>query len=592
MPFDGLTIHCLIKEMEPKLRGGKVEQVFQHSSSDLTVVVYSRSAPGRTSRLFISASAGRPALGLTETTWGNPPSPPPFCLGLRKHLVGARILGVAPVSLWERVVALKFSSGVTLYVELTGKYSNIVLVGPDGKIIDTLRKTGPSRSQDDCGAQERVVYPGASYSLPPSPGKINPCFATAEQVVEALSAAGDEQKAIQKWLVDKFQGISPTTAKECLCRTGDPRDAEAIAAALRTLAEQALSYDPERAEPRLVKNAAGMPKDFTFVPYLLYAKEQQVKTKTLIEAADQYVCSRILRERQEELRRRLLAQATRALERARRKLANKLQDYEQARAAPFYRKAGEILLACAGQVPPGASQAELPDLHAMTEAQATGPSESVPTVRVELDPRLSPHENARLYFRKYEKAKRAMELIEPGLRESTAEVERLEGIVREVSGATTIEQLQKLQETLGDATLAQPRRPATGQNRNQGPESRPLRFRSSEGLTIIVGQNQDQNDYVTFCLAGPSDIWLHARGVPGAHVILKVTKKKQLPQKSLAEAARLAAYFSKNRDEPNVTVDYALRSNVWKPKGARPGAVLYTNYRSLVVRPEPPPTES
>ncbi|MFO7173103.1 MAG: NFACT RNA binding domain-containing protein [Bacillota bacterium] len=598
MGFDATVLAAVVDELDRHLRGGRIHKVYQPTPWELHLLVYA----GREHlRLLLSCHPQGARLHLTQVVRPNPPHPPTFCMLLRKHLEGGRILAVRQVGR-ERIAHVEVGAldelgnpaTYTLVAEVMGKHSNLVLLAPSGRIIDAARRATEEQNR------YREVLPGLPYVPPPPTGKLDPAAVTGEELGQWLARAGVEAMGRPAWqfVLDAVDGLGPLVAREIAHRAGvgglagnlGPAELDRLARACREL--YAL-VDSRAFAPTLLLDEAGQPRDFAVVELRHWAGAT-LPVDSVSALLDRFYAAQEERQRTTALRaelRRVLAQE---LGRVRRKLQAQLEDLRRAEEAEPLRQKGELLMAYLWQVPRGADRVELPNFY---------DPEQRPVV-IELDPALSPAENAQAYFRRYQKARSGLQAIREQVARSQAELQYLEQVEATLAAAASLPELEEIRAELaaegylsegpaeekgrgaGARGAAGGRRAGEGLQ-GSGQPSRPLVVRSSDGLEIWVGRNNRQNETLTFKLAAPTDLWLHAKEIPGAHVILRLPPGVEPPETSLREAALLAAYFSKARLSANVPVDYTLRRHVRKPPGARPGMVLYDHHRTLHVTPDP-----
>lgn len=572
MPFDGLVLHSVTRELKAALTGGRIERIYQPGTLEIVLTVRRNREKHR---LFLSATADAARVHLTEADPRNPVKTPFFCSTLRRHLEGNRITAVAQPGL-ERILHLtvagtdELGRAVTclLVTEIMGKHSNIILVAAEeNKIIDAVKRYSHAVSR------YREVLPGQPYVPPPPSGKADPLAATEEDFFAALSAqtpASGVAAAIQR----TYEGLSLFTAREIVCRAelapeitvGEcgVYEYRRLYASLRELVSSVVNGT---ATPTLVLGD-GAPVEFA--PFDPCQSTGNRIHATMNEVLDRFYQARTRAAAFSAQRRRLEQCLGREINRLNRKLegiAGVLNDPEPDR----YRLYGELIMANLYRLQPGKKEAALENLYL----------QDAPLVTVPLDPALTPAQNAQRYFKKYARARTAREHAAREKERLEEELAYLTGVATAVEQADSVEDLREIAEELsGQGYL--PADP--GKAKKERTEPQPLKLSSTDGFLILVGKNNRQNDYVTFRLAGQDDIWLHARGVPGAHVILKTGGREPSPR-ALEEAGALAAYFSQARQSINVPVDWTRRANVQRPKGARPGFVVYTGEKTLYADP-------
>lgn len=611
MSFDGVLLRAAAREAAASLLGARVERVFQPEPLLITLCCYRR---GEESTLLVSCHPRFARLHLTAHTPANPPAPPAFCMLLRKHLEGGVVTCVEQAGL-ERVLRIgvdrRNAEGeavrAVLIAELTGKHANLVLLNGNGVVLDALRRVPASLSR------RREVLPGRAYAAPPAQDKLplSDFLREPERASAALAArwaapadpaeAGRTAAPAWRRLVAAIDGPGPVLAREICLRAGlDPeRDAGTtrLGALCAALAGLAADVEGGRFRPTRAGGAfAALP-----LPALAAARgvpeEVFPSPGALLDAvfAPLEAAERLQRERQ-----RLGRAVAAHLARARTRLAAQEEELREVQGAEAYRVQGELIMAHLHLARPGLASLRVTDYH-----DPEAPQREIP-----LDPRLGPAANAQLYFKKYARAKRARAVVEEKVRRTREEIAYLESVEAALETALTAPELADVAGELAEAGYLKgaergrrtpkkkgaPARGGAGAVRAGGgsvPAGEPLAYRSSDGFPILVGKNNRQNDHLTLRVAAPGDLWLHTRQIPGSHVIVRLAggagappaDLDALPRRTLEEAALLAAYHSKARRSANVPVDYAFRRHVRKPRGARPGMVVYTDHRTLFVTP-------
>lgn len=576
MAFDGGYLHKVKQEID-KLAGGRVDKISQPTHD--CIVIALRSGGGN-HKLLISAEAAGAKLHLTKSALENPHTAPMFCMLLRKHLGGGKLLRTQQAGL-DRILTLVFEATnelgdrveLSLVCEIMGRRSNIILVNSEGRIIDAIKRV------DFVTSEVRQILSGLRYTLPPAQQKLNPLVTPPEALAQAVR--GGRALPLSKGLLEQVEGLSPMLAREIswfVCRGADSVTSELTAAQQERLTfflgvvQAALGE--EGGQPWLVRDATGKPVDFCFI------EPQQFPEGYRLEQAEGYsalldgfyrnkdVAERV-RQKSGDLRKLLCV----ARDRVSRKVAAQQQELLESCDREQKKQWGDILSANIYQMQKG--DTVLRSVNFFEEAQ--------PWVEIPLDPMLTPSRNAQRYYALYRKAATA----EGKLRELIAKGEHehayLETVIAELDRAES------------DAELAAIRQEVTGQGytRPEGKEQgkkpvklAPLRYRSSDGFTILSGRNNLQNDQLTLRDATNYDLWLHTQKIPGSHTIILTEGCRELPPRTLEEAAVIAACNSSARDSSKVPVDYTQVRNVKKPRGAKPGMVIYESYQTAIVEPD------
>ncbi len=572
MALDGCFLRLLKKEIEDRAIEAKVERIFQPSREEL--IFHLRGREERV-KLFFSARTGSSRVHFTEASFENPQTPPMLCMLLRKHLVGARLAGVRMKGL-ERVLWIDFDAfnelqdlvRLSIAVEIMGRHSNIILVDGEGKIIDSVKRVDLAMST------VRVVLPGVKYEEPPTQSKLDLLEAKTEDILAAVENSGERE--LSKALLENVQGLSPIVCRElAFLAAGDAdallgeRERERLAFFLKQIREQ---VEKGEGQYTLVSDLSGKPFDFAFMNITQYGTGAVTKRyDTASELLDDFFSRRDEIERMRQRAHDLLNLLTKAHDRITRKLAAQRQELAEHEKGEEKRVLGDLISANIYRLEKGAFYADLENFF----------KEGSPVVRVPLDPMLTPAENAQRYYKQYRKSKTAVSMLTKQIEQGEQELKYIDTVFDALSRARTEGELTEIREELQESGYL---RSAPGKKRAPAVLP-PLKFESSDGFEIFVGRNNKQNDDLTLKRAAKGDVWLHAKDMPGAHTII-AANGRQVPERTLVEAAALAALHSKGALSGKVAVDYTLVKNVKKPKGAKPGMVIYHDFKTIVAAPE------
>ena len=565
MPLDALCLTAVAGEVRSAVHGGKIDKIYQPTRDE--VVLYIRGPAGNV-RLLLSANPGHHRAHLTERNRENPEQPPMFCMLLRKHLQGARILELNQPPL-ERILDFKLETldelgdrvERRLVLEAMGRSANLILLDGEGRIVDCTR-----RVDGDIARGQRQLLPGLFYRQPPTVDKLNPFTLEPEEL--RLVLANPLGKAWDKLLLDSFTGLSPLVARELAFLAGG--DSEKLAAELEKLGKAV----EENHFTAYLLVREGKPVDFTFLPVLQYGPEtESIPQESFSALLDDFFSDRESAERVRQRGQDLVKSVTSARDRTARKLGNQARELEATKNRERLRELGDILTSNLHLMEKGMSTFRTMDFYDPEGGE----------VDIPLDPLLTPQQNAAKYYKEYNKAKTAEEMLTIQIEKGEKELEYLNSVLENIALAEGEKDLQEIRQELTETGYL--RRPKTAAKRAKKVSGKPMEFRSSSGLRISVGKNNSQNDLLTTKLAYKSDIWLHTQKIHGSHVILWL-EGGEADARSLTEAAQLAAYFSQARDGSKVPVDYTPVKYVKKPAGARPGMVVYTTYQTAVVEPD------
>jgi len=562
MPLDAVTVSALTRELREKTVGGRIDRVQQ---PERDMLLLSLRAGGGNLRLVIAAGTGNARIHLTSGGFENPAEPPMFCMLMRKHLVGARILSVEQPA-FERMVILTLDThdelGVSaekkLVVELIGRSANAILVGADGRIIDCMRR------MDFAGDAMRRLLPGMIYRLPPAQAK-RAFFSVTDDERRAMIAAADKDTPVDKWLMDSFSGLSPLIARELAYRCGG--DYEMLPDCAAALAESVAAGE---LEPWMI-SIDGKPRDFSFMPIRQYGASAALERYDSFSALlDAFYLSR---DRAEQQRRRSheLTKTVRTLrDRLARKLAAQREELARTGGREDVRRRAELITANIYRIRRGDRTLECEDYY----------EPGCPQVKIELDPLKTPQQNAAYNYKLYNKAKTASRMLTELIAAAREDEAYLESVLDELSRAECDRDLADIRRELVNAGYIKEK--TQGKRQKQPAARKPLRFVSDSGTEILVGRGNVQNDELTFHIARRTDLWLHVQKLPGSHVIVSQAEG-EADEETIRQAAALAATYSQAKTGGKVAVDCTQVRFVKKPSGAKPGRVVYTDYRTIIT---------
>ncbi|EOS8001175.1 fibronectin-binding protein EfbA [Enterococcus hirae] len=557
MSFDGVFTHAMINELRETLLSGRISKIHQPYENEVVLVIRSR---GKNQRLLLSAHPSYARIQITQIDYQNPDTPPNFVMMLRKHLDGAILESIEQIEN-DRVIHFHFTKrdelgdlqNIILIVELMGRHSTIILVNKEsGKILDAIKHIGSSQNT------YRSLLPGVDYIAPPEQNQLNPFSQEKEKVFHRLSQMDLTPKGIQQ----QFQGIGFDTAQELVARlTERPNEKMLVWQEFFTSIDTQLS-------PSLYEVAEK--EYFTPINYRFFDSNTQQKKMypTLSALLDAFYQEKAEKDRAKQQGGELIRKIENELKRNRNKLKKREQTLKDSENAEDYRRDGELLTTFMAQVPRGANEVTLPNYY-----------EEDRPITIKLDPALTPNQNAQKYFHRYQKLKNAVKLIGKQIEEAKHEIDYLESVLSqlEIAGPMDIEVIKE--ELTAEGYL---KKKSSKKQKRKKP-SQPDQYLSTDGTLILVGKNNLQNDQLSLKTAKKTDYWLHAKNIPGSHVIIK---SDQPSDETITEAAELAAYFSKYRHSAQVPVDLVQVKHLRKPNGAKPGYVIYENQKTIIVTPE------
>ena len=577
MALDGIVIANIVYELQNTLIGGRINKISQPEKDELIITI--KGQDRNVYKLFLSAAAGMPLIYLTENTKPNPLTAPNFCMLLRKYLNNGKILDIVQPGL-ERIVMIKLEhldelgdlKVKYLIIELMGKHSNIILCDDQMVIIDSIKRVNQFMSSI------REVLPGREYFIPQTADKLDPFnidFASFRKNV--LSKAQPIGKAIYSGIT----GISPLIANEICHRAS--LDSGSSTSALNEDMGLHLFKNFERIIqlvkdkeffPHIIVGEDG-PVEFSSIPLTTYSdpKYEIRKFTTVSEMLEAYYASKnavsVMKQKSAELR-KLVANA---IERSIKKYDLQLKQLKDTEDRDKYKIYGELITAYGYNLEPGAKELIAQNYYNNNEE-----------IRIPLDPTMSPMDNAKRYFEKYNKMKRTYEALSELIQETKDEIDHLKSIQNALEIATSEDDLADVKHELMEYGYIKKKsadKKQASKSSSKNGKNKPFHYISSDGYHIYVGKNNYQNEELTFKLADKNDWWFHAKNQPGSHVIVK-SGGDELPDRTFEEAAKLAAYYSSLKDAKKVEVDYTQVKNIKKPKGSKPGFVIYyTNYSMI-----------
>jgi predicted ribosome quality control (RQC) complex YloA/Tae2 family protein len=575
MPFDGIVTKCIVNELNNLLAGGRIDRVFQPEADEIVLLIRSK---GQNYRLVASANASNPRLHITTVQKENPPVPPVFCMLMRKHAAGGRILDISFHD-YERVITINIESVnelgdlsvKKLVVEIMGKYSNIILLNSEDKIIDAVKHV------DSDVSSVREVMPARKYFLPPPQNKELPENVIPGKIFDAANIEG--AKHPEGLLLNLIKGFSPYTCRDICAAAGIPSKTPV----------SDLSSSDRKSIVFALENYIDKIKNDNFKPCIIYedknflrpvdfyclkpSKNALFKNYDLLSfALDDYYLLRDTNERLGQKMGDVLKVVKNGIDRCRKKAVmfnDILKDVADRDKLQLY---GELITANIYCIKAGAKSAKVLNYY----------SENQEYIDIPLNEHKSAQENAQKYFKQYAKAKSTHLNVTKQLDDTMSELRYLESVLTMLEQCGSKQEIDEIRQELTEQGYM---KSSVKTSKKKDKPSSPLEFISSDGFHILVGKNNRQNDTLTLKTAASNDMWLHTRNIPGSHVIIR-TERNSVPDSTLLEAATLAAYHSSARMSYNVPVDYTIVRNVKKPSGAKPGMVIYESFKTINVTPD------
>ena len=576
MAFDGVAISCMVHELNEILAQGRVDKVLQPEYDEIILAIRSG---GKNRKLVLSASSSNPRVHLTSVQKENPEKAPMFCMLLRKHLLGGKIVGVKQPD-FERLVEIHIESRdemgdvsvKRLIIEVMGRVSNIILVDASDKVLGSIKHIDFSVSQ------VRQLIPGMVYEMPPSQGKLNPVTVDETTVFDKLQVYSLEADS---FLLDTFVGIGPLSAREIAYFATGSVDTNC----------QLMTNDQKLNFTKYIMSFFEKIKKNEFSPVLIYKDDEKIKdfsginithyentfiTKSfefLNDAVDEYFKTKDFQERISQKTSTLLKFVDTNIQRCQKKLALQQQKMKDCESKEKNKVIGDLITANLYRINFGDKTVEVEDYYNNMEV-----------IKIQLKPELSPSQNAQRYYTIYQKLKNAEVITAQQMELAKQEIDYLESVKENLMIVENEREINELRDELYSQGY-HVKRAEKSKIRKQ--VSKPLEFQLSDGFVAYVGRNNMQNDELTLRQSRANDLWFHTKYIHGSHTVIK-TEGRMPSDDVIVEAAKICAYYSKARNSANVPVDYTIIKNVKKPSGAKPGMVIYDNYNTVNVKPELP----
>lgn len=575
MALDGAFLYAVKKELD-FLKGGRIDKIYQPSREEIIISIRTRNGAYK---LLMCANASSARVHITSNSIDNPKQPPMFCMLLRKHLTGGRLLDIRQDGL-ERILYFDFECmnemgdivTITIACEIMGKYSNIIIIGGDGRIIDSIKRV------DEDISSQRLILPNVKYEYPPRDSRLNFLECTGEEIREAVLSAGNGSD-FSKTLIKIFEGISPLLAREWIFYAG--RGEEITASNITEnqldrlcfiISQTANDLKSGNNHCTIIKDRDGNLKEFSFMKINQYGNLMVTSEGgTVFEVLDSFYEKRDSDARLKQRANDLFKLLVNTSQRISKRLANQKDELAGCADKDSVKLNGDLISANIYRIQKGDTSVTLENFY----------DEECPQITIKLDPRLTPPQNAQKYYTEYRKAVTAEKMLAKQIQNGEQELLYIESVFDSLTRAKTENEITELR-----LELAQQGYIKANKLKGKPPKSQPpLEFVSSDGYTILVGRNNSQNDKLTTKIAEKTDIWLHTHNIPGSHVLI-LTEGTVPPDRTIEEAAILAAVHSKAADSVQVPVDYCMAKFVKKPNGAKPGMVIFTNNKTAFINPD------
>ncbi len=577
MSYDGAVTRAVVNELKDKLLGGRIDKVYQQERDEILLRIYSK---GLNQRLVISASSNNPRMHLTDHSKENPKEPPMFCMLLRKHLVGGTILNIEQASM-DRLVYIDVSAldelgqrtENRLIVEIMGKHSNIILINrDDGLIIDSVTRVYEDMSR------VRLVIPGLKYQSPPDQDKVNPLEGTRDDFYRSLDESKENLK-IFRFFYLAYTGLSPLLSRE-VCSLANV-DVDRNIGSLEDEEKERLYKSFEgiiskirenNISPQMIMDEDDEILAFHSLDLNQFGDMHKVKMDSISELLDKYYRTKDNFDRIKQKSNSIKRSITVKLDRAKSKIAKQKDELIESRDREKYKVYGDLISANLHNIPRGTESVDLDNFY----------DENMASLRIPLNIKLTPVQNAQRYYKRYSKLKTAHNLLLRQIPATQAEIDYLENVLISLENSSEVYEIDEIRDELVEEGYIKSSRKKKSSKKSK--LSKPHHYISRDGIDIYVGKNNRQNDILTFKSSNRSDVWMHVQRMPGSHVIIS-SDLENLPDQTLEDGAILAAYYSKGKNSNHVNIDYTERKNVKKPRGAKAGMVIYDNFQTISVNP-------
>ncbi|GGD65118.1 Rqc2 family fibronectin-binding protein [Paenibacillus nasutitermitis] len=589
MALDGIVTRAIVHDLQSCI-GSRIHKIHQPTDHDLVFQIKGR---GMNSKLLLSANPTYPRVQWTEQSFLNPIQAPMFCMLLRKHCESGLIEDIRQVDN-ERIIHMDIRqrdelgdiSLKTIVIEIMGRHSNIILMDAATRIIhDGIHHVTPAISSF------RIVMPGAVYAAPPEQGKQDPLTVMSESdfsaVIEAMAvqaqlpadddmtgkkpAAAPSTMPLDKWLVAAFSGISPLLAKEIVHRSGiDAKLSDEPSVLWPAFDRMMNTFRDHQYEPQIVTSEETGKSAFS-VTALTHLSGNAQSYGTVSLCLEAFYGDKAVRDTVKQRVSDLIRFLQNEYNKNEKKIEKLQETLNEAQEADKFRIQGELITTYMHQIQRGDEYIEAVDYY----------DEDQRTVRIPLDKQLTPSQNAQRYFKKYTKHKNSLTVVGEQMKQAGEEMRYVASLLQQLESAT-LSDIEEIREELVEQGYLRDRSKRGAKKRKP---ARPalLCYTSSEGIPIYVGKNNTQNEFLTNKTAAANETWLHTKDIPGSHVVIRAS---EFNERTLEEAAMLAAHYSQARSSSQIPVDYTLIRHVKKPSGAKPGFVIYDHQKTLFITPD------
>jgi len=568
MSIDGILLSAIKTNLNNKLKDGRIDKIYQPSKKNITITVRNNNY---NHQLLISSDSRESRIQITDFDFENPQFPPDFCMLLRKYLMRGIIKDISQPK-FERIMKIEIESYNNLYymfIEIMGRYNNIILTNDNLLVLDAITRL----SKDN----KRNIYPGSQYEFPPGQDKNNPLNVDKKSFFNKIPS--DFDKKVYHAIMFNFRGIGPASSKEIGARANidynrkynelSPNEKGKLYKSFKNIFDSVKNnkYNPSIG----LKNSE---IDY-FSAFKLTYKDNIDKVINFKDTDQlfEYYYKNYLKDIELKEKKKELKGIVNGFLKKNNKKQNEFKDeLKENENYELFKQKGELIKANLHQIDKGSKEVKLTNYYDSEQKEIT----------ISLNPKKDAIENAQKYFKKYQKAKKSLKHLKRQIGKLRHEEKYLNQVLFNIEDANDLNELYEIENELREEGYIKKQKQKNNQNNKK---IKPYKYRTNDDYEVLIGRNNKQNDKLTKYIANDGDIWLHTKKIAGSHVIIRNHTNDKVPEDTIIEAARLAAYFSKAKESKNVPIDFTPVENVNKPKGAKPGLVYYDDYNTVYVDP-------
>jgi predicted ribosome quality control (RQC) complex YloA/Tae2 family protein len=568
MSIDGILLSAIKTNLNNKLKGGRIDKIYQPSKKNITITVRN---DNYNHQLLISSDSRESRIQITEFDFENPQFPPDFCMLLRKYLMRGIIKDISQPK-FERIMKIEIESYNKLYymfIEIMGRYNNIILTNKNLLVLDAITRLSRNNKRD--------IYPGSQYEFPPGQDKSNPLKVDKESFFNKIPS--DFDKKVYHAIMFNFRGIGPASSKEIGARANldynrkynelSPNEKGKLYESFKNIF---VNVKQNKYNPSIGFKTQEI--DYFSAFELTYKDniDKVINFKDTDQLFEYYYKNYLKDIELKEKKKELKGVVNGFLKKNNRKQNEFKDELKENENYDLFKQKGELIKANLHQIEKGSKEVKLTNYY--------DPEQKV--ITISLNPKKDAIENAQKYFKKYQKAKKSLKHLKRQIGKLRHEEKYLNQVLFNIEDANDLNELYEIENELREEGYIKKQKQ---KNNQKNKKIKPYKYRTNDDYEVLIGRNNKQNDKLTKYIANDGDIWLHTKKIAGSHVIIRNHTNDKVPEDTIIEAARLAAYFSKAKESKNVPIDFTPVENVNKPKGAKPGLVYYDDYNTVYVDP-------